>query len=209
MTHIVLVGDSIFDNSPYVADGEAVIEQLSTRLAPNEQATMLARDGDVTLDVIDQLDSLPASTTHLFISCGGNDALQIRGDMLESVTDIREAMDYFSELREEFRLNYTKMLFACQQKVEKVCVCTVYDCVPEIEESELTALAFFNEIILRSAAQVGIPVIDLRLVCEEPTDYSTISTIEPSATGAEKIIEKLLEVARHHDFSRRQTLIYT
>lgn len=32
MTHIVLLGDSVFDNGPYVASGQEVIEMLRRRL---------------------------------------------------------------------------------------------------------------------------------------------------------------------------------
>ena len=50
-----------------------------------------------------------------------------------------------------------------------------------------TALAPFNDVILREATAHGLSVLDLRLVCDEPGDYSTVSPIEPSAQGGRKI----------------------
>ena len=53
MNHIVLLGDSIFDNAAYVGGGPDVIEQLKSILPRDWQATLLAVDGSVTTDVID------------------------------------------------------------------------------------------------------------------------------------------------------------
>src|SRR5580658_10352230 len=75
MGHIVLLGDSIFDNARYVPDRPPVIEQLRRGLPPGWKATLLAVDGDVTADVAGQMASLPGDATHLFVSVGGNDAL--------------------------------------------------------------------------------------------------------------------------------------
>ncbi|MCP5207049.1 MAG: SGNH/GDSL hydrolase family protein [Hahellaceae bacterium] len=208
MTHIVLAGDSIFDNGPYVDEPDAVIKQITRRLSDGTKATLLARDGDVTEQVADQLSQLPKDTTHLFVSCGGNDALKEIGQLMEPVTDAGEAFDLFSEIRRSFQQRYIRMLFSCKQKVSNLTVCTVYDSVPEIEEREFTALALFNEIILRESFQLGIPVIDLRLLCNEPSDYSTISSIEPSKEGANKIVNQILRVVDKHKFNSEQSMIY-
>jgi len=74
MKHVVLFGDSIFDNTVYVPGKPAAIEQLRNKLLPNWKATLLAVD-DVTEDVLKQTANLPGDTSHLTISCGGNDAL--------------------------------------------------------------------------------------------------------------------------------------
>ena len=47
MKHIVLLGDSIFDNAAYVNGGPEVIEQLRSILPQDWQATLLAIDGNV------------------------------------------------------------------------------------------------------------------------------------------------------------------
>jgi hypothetical protein len=113
MNHIVLLGDSIFDNASYVPGKPAVIEQLRHRLPGNCEATLLAVDGDVTSDVMGQTDRLPK-----------------------------------------------------------------------------------------------VPVIDLRLVCNESTDYSEISSIEPSASGGEKIAQTIVKLIERHDFTKDQSVIY-
>ena len=75
--HIVLAGDSIFDNQSYVPGQPDVAKQLKNYFGGNVDVTLLAIDGDITVGVEDQLKRLPAETSHLFISVGGNDALNI------------------------------------------------------------------------------------------------------------------------------------
>ena len=74
MGHVILLGDSIFDNARYVPDRPPVIEQVRMSLPAGWKATLLARDGHVTSDVPAQLSGL-REPSHLFLSVGGNDAL--------------------------------------------------------------------------------------------------------------------------------------
>src|SRR6476659_6170002 len=85
MGHVVLLGDSIFDNARYVPDRPPVIEQLRRSLPVGWRATLLAVDGHVTNDVERQLCRLPADATHLVVSVGGNDALAESGILRETV----------------------------------------------------------------------------------------------------------------------------
>jgi hypothetical protein len=59
MAHLVLLGDSIFDNAPYVPVGTHVQAQLQSMLAPRDRVSLLARDGAVLADVIGQVARLP------------------------------------------------------------------------------------------------------------------------------------------------------
>jgi hypothetical protein len=88
-------------------------------------------------------------------------------------------------------------------------VCTVYDCVPGYEGISMTALALFNEVILREAFAAKVPVIDLRLICSEPSDYSEISPIEPSAAGGEKIVQAIVRLLTTQRFDSKQSVIYS
>ena len=64
MSHIVLLGDSIFDNAVYVPGEPPVIDQVRERIAKTDSATLLAVDGDITSDVANQLSGLPDNATH-------------------------------------------------------------------------------------------------------------------------------------------------
>src|SRR5436853_322199 len=99
MGHVVLLGDSIFDNARYVPDRPAVIEQVRKGLPSGWKATLLAVDGHVTRDVAGQLAGLPADATHLFVSVGGNDALGESAILLEPACTVGEALALLGEMQ--------------------------------------------------------------------------------------------------------------
>src|SRR5918994_6016571 len=65
MPHVVLIGDSIFDNAAYPSGGPDVVSQVRELLAPGWKATLLAVDGSTTDHVARQLARLPTQATHL------------------------------------------------------------------------------------------------------------------------------------------------
>lgn len=74
-------------------------------------------------------------------------------------------------------------------------VATIQDCVPGLSPDMRMALAPFNDVILPEAGQRRLPILNLRSVCVEPTDYAGSSPIEFLAEGGRKIaaaIEKLV-----------------
>lgn len=187
MAHTVLLGDSIFDNAAYVPDGPAVIDQLRAILPKDWAVSLLAKDGHMTDDVGRQLKKVPNDATHLVVSCGGNDALGCLPVLSEPVQSVGEALDRFVGIRADFQEEYRCMLEQVVAMGRNVTVCTVYDCIPDLEPMAHAALSMFNEVILREAISAKVAIIDLRLVCTERSDYSEISPIEPSQRGGEKI----------------------
>ena len=81
--HVVLLGDSIFDNATYVAGAPDVLRQVRQRLPSGSRATLAAVDGSTIGDVQRQLRRVPEDATHLVLSVGGNDALG-SSDFLEA-----------------------------------------------------------------------------------------------------------------------------
>lgn len=84
--HIVLLGDSVFDNAAYTSGGPAVIDHLSGLLGPDERATLLAVDGHCVEDLPSQIRRLPDDVSHVVVSVGGNDALQHEDLLREPAT---------------------------------------------------------------------------------------------------------------------------
>jgi hypothetical protein len=60
MIHIILLGDSVFDNAAYVSRDPDVLRQLEQMLPQGRKATLLARDGAVISEVGNQLRGLPS-----------------------------------------------------------------------------------------------------------------------------------------------------
>jgi hypothetical protein len=209
MPHVVLLGDSIFDNARYVPDRPPVIEQLRRALPEDWQATLLAVDGDVIRDLADQLQGLPADASHLVISVGGNDALGEAGILGETVYSVGESLAILHDARARFQDDYRAMLQLVSAKGLPVAACTIYDAIPLLGPPERTALTAFNDVIFREAVGLGLPVIDLRLVCNQASDYSPLSPIEPSVTGGLKITRVIADLVTQHDFAGRRSVIYT
>jgi hypothetical protein len=203
------LGDSIFDNATYVPGKPAVIDQLRKNLPAGWKATLLAVDGNVTADVQHQIRRLPDDATHLIVSCGGNDALGHVSIINQPAGSVAEVLELFTSIRTSFQQTYRQMIETLSGLKRHLAICTVYDCVPGMEGIPMTALAMFNEVILREAFIAKIPVIDLRLICSKSSDYSEISAIEPSAVGGEKIVQAIVRMLTNHRFESKQSIIYT
>ncbi|WP_245413402.1 SGNH/GDSL hydrolase family protein [Mangrovicella endophytica] len=199
MQHVVLLGDSIFDNAAYVAGGPEVLKQLRERLPGHWQATLNAVDGAVTGGVERQLQRLPPDASHLVISVGGNDALHHAGLLDQGARSVAEALSHISDVREQFQRDYSTMIAGVLNRKLPTSICTIYDArFPDPQRRRLanTALAVFNDVITRTAFMHGLTLIDLRLICNEDVDYA--NPIEPSVTGGAKIASVIAAVVLEH-----------
>jgi hypothetical protein len=167
MKHIVLLGDSIFDNKYYVDGGLDVVSHLRQQLPAGWKATLRAVDGNVADDVHGQIINLPDDATHLIVSAGGNDALLNAGILQMRATSGAEVFDKLADISGAFEYQYRRMLQAVLNLQKPVAVCTIY--YPRIPESfaqkiAVAALSSFNDVIIKQAFLAGLPLIDLRLV---------------------------------------------
>src|ERR1700749_1031616 len=102
MTHVVLLGDSIFDNAAYVVVGADVIPHLRALAPEGWRATLAAVDGSVVGDVAGQLKRVPDDSTHLIVSAGGNDALMQVGILEEGARSAAEVLGRLAGVGEGF-----------------------------------------------------------------------------------------------------------
>jgi hypothetical protein len=148
-----------------------------------------------------QLQRSPEDATHLVISVGGNDALDQSSLLLhEPAQSFAEVLSRLAEIRGQFQQDYRQMVQSVLGFTRRMVVCTVYDSVPGLDQVELAGLCLFNDVTLREAFRARLPVIDLRLICTEATDYSRSSPIEPSVVGGGKIARAISQVVTSHDF---------
>jgi hypothetical protein len=195
MGHIVLLGDSVFDNAAYVPDQPDVVTQLRSLLPGGWTASLNAVDGSVTCDVKRQLDRLPPDTTHLVVSVGGNDALCHTSLGTERVRSVSEVVHRLAEIKGQFRDEYRAMLDAALACNLPTAICTVYrgnfdD--PEMQKFADVGTSIFNDVITSEASARSLPLIDLRVIFDDKDDYA--NPIEPSAIGGEKIARAILEL---------------
>ena len=209
MGHVVLLGDSVFDNAAYVAGAPDVVRQVSGWLPVGMEATLAAADGSTTGDVRRQLPRVPEDATHLVLSVGGNDALG-RGDFLGApARSVAEALSGLADIGDEFERGYRSMLAEVLARGLPTAICTIYyprfpD--PALQKVAVAGLAVFNDCIVREAFIHGLSLLDLRLICTEEGDYA--NPIEPSARGGEKIAQAIVDFVQRGPTARR-TEVFT
>jgi hypothetical protein len=192
MPHIVLLGDSVFENRAYTKGAPDVAAHLRELLPGGSAVTLCAVDGATTYDVGHQFDRVPPEVTHLVLSLGGNDAL-MNADLLDlPVRSTAEALDLFRDRVMAFETSYGHAMEALLLLGRPTTVCTIYhgNLGPNEAARAGTALALFNDVILRTALRHGVDVIDLRFVCDQPSDFA--NPIEPSGTGGRKIAAAII-----------------
>jgi hypothetical protein len=187
MPHLVLLGDSIFDNAHYTEGGPDVISQVRDLLSQGSRASLLAVDGSTTESIPSQVQQIPSDATHVVLSVGGNDAI-MKSDILLKPLSTTKALSELADISEEFECKYRIAVAACRKTGLPITICTIYNGNfpdPEYQRLASSALTVFNDVILRVGFEFGLTIIDLRLVCSAPEDYA--NPIEPSSCGGAKI----------------------
>jgi lysophospholipase L1-like esterase len=201
--HIVLLGDSIFDNGAYVGRDPDVAAHLRAAVPDGWRVTSLAVDGATTRGLAAQLARVPREATHLVISIGGNDALGHTDLLAMPVRSTAEALTLFSTRVRGFEADYRAAVAPAFTLALPVTLCTIYNGNLEPERAEIAriALTLFNDVIVRVALEQSAALIDLRLVCNTPADYA--NPIEPSGSGGRKIAQAIAETCGRRGASAR------
>lgn len=174
---IVLMGDSVLNNSNYVSSGKSVADILKTK---TQNVFNFAKDGATISDCYAQLDQIPlelnTTDTNIFISAGGNDILNKRGQ-LDSTT-IRKLFD-----------NYMEFIKALRVKLgsAKINILNLYLPSNPRYKSYKTSIDQWNQLIQEYSSKIGemYTVIDLNKLLTSPDDF--IYDIEPSESASQKI----------------------
>ena len=226
MKHIVLLGDSIFDNSSYVNLGELdVPNQLRSLVGHNCKVTNLAVDGHLIRHVKNQLNNLPSDVTHLFVSVGGNDGLGHLSIFHTHVNTIGESLQQMYRIGDNFKKRYSEMVDLVLSYNLPTTFCSIYyprfdarslDRVQdymsvlsngrEIQEMAMAAEAVFNDIITYEVFKRKLPLIDLRVLCDDDQDFA--NPIEPSCIGGMKIAKTINTIANVHNFDSNASGVY-
>ena len=209
MPHVALLGDSIFDNKAYVGSEPDVLGHLR-RIAPEGwEFDLLAVDGNLVRHVSQQLMGLGPDVTHLVVSAGGNNAISNSDILPMKASTAAEVFSSLADRTEAFANEYRAMLRELAATELPFAVCTIYypnfdD--PIVQRIAKAALASFNDVIVTLAAEHRVPILDLRLICNERTDYA--NEIEPSGRGGEKIASAIIEMIEQGIEFESRSVIY-
>ena len=209
MPHIVLLGDSIFDNRTYTGTEPDVVTHLRAMLPEGARATLLAVDGATTRSMARQVREIPDDATHLVVSVGGNDALG-HGHLIQGgATLTSDPLRHLAGIVDGFEADYRSAVQPALGVGLPTTICTVYNGAledPEVATRARVALMMFNDVILRVAVEHHASLIDLRLVCNEVADYA--NPIEPSGTGGLKIAKAILRATGIQPLGAHSVLLH-
>jgi lysophospholipase L1-like esterase len=193
--HVLMLGDSIFDNAAYVAGHQDVQAQVQD-LLPSMQVSSRARDGAVIADIDSQLGGFAGTATHIVVSIGGNDAIRASGVLDEGVSNVSAALEKLTLVGERFGHGYASLMKLVSQRNVPVALCTIYEPRfpdPARRRAAAAALSVINDVITRQVFRAGASLIDLRLICDRDEDFA--NPIEPSTTGGAKIARAIARFA--------------
>ena len=191
--HVVLLGDSIFDNAAYTRGEPDVVTHLRQVLPSSWRATLGAVDGATVAGLVSQLRKVPSGATHVAVSVGGNDAL-MNSDLLRTrVASTAEALTLFAERLAAFEEAYRAAIARVLELKRETLLCTIYNGNLDASEARVArvGLTTFNDVILRVGVEYGLSVVELRAICIEPSDYA--NPIEPSGRGGLKIARAIAQ----------------
>ena len=178
---VVLIGDSMLNNSAYVSANQSVPDLLSKKLVGNTVYNF-AKDGSTINDCYAQLDKISTelnnSSTSIVISCGGNNILNSRSLKPEKNNNL------FNE--------YSELLKSIKIKVPNASlyVLNLYTPTNSHYVSYHKAIDQWNQLLEdnKSSLQYNIIYTSSLLVRDEDFTYN----IEPSEKGGKKIVEAIV-----------------
>lgn len=182
ITHVVLFGDDL-GRMPRIRDlGPGQLERQLLPGAGDDWRLSLVRADDVLSR--SPLAQVPADATHVVISLEGNRAIAASGMLQGHPGSYEEALARLSLAADEFETVIEGLIRSALATRLPVAICTMYLPLhrhPVKQRAAATALAIFNDRILRQAIAAGISVVDLRPICAAPGDYSASGLLSRSA----------------------------
>ena len=152
---------------------------------------------------------VPEDATHVVISVEGAWAIEQSGLLQAGTQTIRDALGTMADAADHFESLLAAMIASAQETALPTVVCTLVPGrypKPVQHRVASTALAIFNDRVLRRAFEAGLPVVDLRRVCDEDADYATETVLTRAGVrkAANVIRAALYQVSR----SGGQTRVY-
>ena len=175
---VILMGDSVLNNSNYVSSGKSVVDILKTK---TNNILNVSKDGDTINDLYSQLDKIPIDLnrvdTYIFISAGGNDILNKRANLTSA--EVIKLFNTYMEFLKAFRAKLGST---------KLNIMNLYLPANPRYQSYKQLIDQWNDLINKYSNGVGemYNVIDLNSVLKSPNDF--VYDIEPSELASEKIV---------------------
>jgi hypothetical protein len=145
--------------------------------------------------------AIPLDATHIGICLDGGWAIEASGLLRGEAKSIRSALKALALAADQFEDIFARLIAAALEAGLPTVVCTL---VPSRHQEAsrrrvaATALAIFNDRILRQAFWAKLSIVELRLICDEESDYANETLL--SRAGVRKVANvgraALYEVSR-------------
>ena len=132
--------------------------------------------------------AVPRDATHIGIAVDGGWAIETSGLLTGSALSIRGALETLASAADEFDKVFARLIDSALETGLPTIVCTLVPSrhvEPVRQQVAATALAIFNDRILKRAFAARLSIVELRLVCDEDGDYATETLL--SRTGVRKV----------------------
>ena len=193
--HLVLLGDALENIDLGIEQAEAVLvprPRNPWKLTVLEPPQVLERGWARVI---------PLDASHIGICLDGGLAIEASGLLRGGAQSIQGALEALSSAADQFEEIFTKLVAAALETGLPTVLCTLVPArhqEPSHQRAAATALAIFNDRVLRQAVAASLSVVDLRFVCDEESDYATETLL--SLTGVRKVANvgrtALYEVSR-------------
>lgn len=187
--YFLLLGDSILNNSVYVANGKSVNQLLDQ--GTNNRTTCLAKDDVTITQVYDQINNISSilksnsNNTTIFLSVGGNDMLNQSTDKGDGSLDSKAINTIFSAYKPLIKSIQTIM------PGSQLVLLDIY--YPDnIKYKQLhNAIREWNDKLYNYAKENNVSVLRVSDILIQPEDFTL--AIEPSAIGGKKLVDAILQ----------------
>jgi hypothetical protein len=199
--HLALLGDALQNIDFGEEQAEAVLVPR-----PRNPWKLTVLDAPQVLEQR-RVQAIPPDATHIALCVDGGWAIEASGLLQGDAQSISGALDSLAKAADAFEEIYARLIAAALEAGLPTIVCTL---VParHLEASQqrvaATALAIFNDRILRRAFAARLSIVELRLVCDEESDYASETLL--SHAGGRKVANvarsALYEISRESGRTR-------
>lgn len=182
--NIILLGDSILNNSNYVNPGESVSDLIKSKGGIN--IMNVAIDKSKIKDINKQLIRIPSnynnSNTYIFISVGGNDILNFPSQNDEQINE---------KINEIFK-EYLKNVKAIKNKFpkSKIIAVNIYYPPSSYYKMYYNSIDLWNKLLKQNTFE-GYNVLNIDEIIKSNNDL--MNEIEPSKQGSIKIANAIMK----------------
>ena len=185
---IILIGDSILNNSNYIfTEGKSVPDLIK---AEHSNTYLFAKDGAIITDCYTQIEGIPQenneNNTFIFVSAGGN-------NILSSKPGLSDKTSLSNELIETFFQQYTTLIHSLKSNFPKtqLYLLSLYYPLDPRFKNFYPYIDTWNTLLTNFAENNNFKIIQTNKFMMHNTDFT--NAIEPSEIGGKKIADAILD----------------